>query len=316
MNTKIIFIDWISTPYHADFNQNFFGALDCKDAQLFVFDDGLILDDQKTEKQTISESRFRRACQVIKLCWRHKKQKIFLLTYDPVFIILIQLFCRHLNVFEHATIPEGRSYRKHAIWQRLFFWRVRRFAQFPQGLTVLKLLKQNVVYLGSPLATYTPVNQREDCDVFLAPSDRLEAAELLKLRSFIKDAPVVLRKSALSAEEFSKVGCQMTLRPTAWIELDELLPKLKAVVIGVNSEIRGSGWFNDAIAWGMPIVITSESTIEIFKATFPEYPFCTANSDEDAFNQLLAALDALDVKAYISSHNQAFKARFDAAMSD
>ena len=149
---SIIFIDWISTSDHLNFNRAFFSAIKKSESKCYVFDSALISDGAEYIRLYASDNRIIRFLSVLKVVWQYRHEQIFLLTYDPVYIIFLQLFFNKIIVFEHNTVPErhGRS----TIFCKNTFIVVELIgSEFPAQLEMLNKITNSYFYLGSPIGT-------------------------------------------------------------------------------------------------------------------------------------------------------------------
>jgi len=126
----MIFIDWISTPDHRNFNKAFFSSLALDTAECFVFTSQLVIPEANCVLLEYSPSRALQALNILRIVWRNRKKCIVLLTYDSLFLPIILLTKKNIIVYEHNTTPDyGIS--KHLIWQSIMFNWVHRMAQYP-----------------------------------------------------------------------------------------------------------------------------------------------------------------------------------------
>lgn len=307
----MILIDWISAEDHTSFNESLFSALDLKPTHLYIFSEKL--KGPKCPKTVIScEGRYRRTLKVLKLCAKHRNEDIFFLTYDPVLLPLVQLFCNRIFVYEHNTTPEREGFSKHAIWQRLFFHRINRFAQYPSQAYVLSKLKQRCFYLGSPLRKPEKRIVRTEPTLFLAPSFRLQVNELLKVKAAVQNREIIVKRGSLTAAELELLMNSLNVTPLDWIDLNTYLSKTIAVIVTIASRTRGSGWFNEAIKFGVPIIITSKDVQELFEETFPNYPFIRLDETGTParLESDLKAVEGFAHEAYIDEYNKEMRERF------
>ena len=313
---KLLFIDWDSTEYHSDFNRAMFNALGLKNGNFIVFSKKLVLKEQNSTYVSCSNNRLKRALKVMKICWQNRKHPIFLLTYDPVLIIFIQLFAKFIYTYEHNTTPERNKANKHALFQKTFYWRITRFTQYPSQLRMLQSLKQRCFYAGSPLEISTKAIEKENPTLFLTPSDRREEKEILKLESVANGSKIVLRKSGLTTEILARLKERMDIVPVDWIDLDECLKSTKCIAIATTSAIRGTGWFNESIKHGIPILITNRAVQTLFEETFPEYPYLRIQSkpDESEFENHNLKISFELRNEYIKRNNEAIKNRIIAGI--
>ncbi len=306
------YIDWISPKEHASFNRAFFHAIQDQNATLYVFSEQMRNDKVKSIYIAAPEARLARAKQVLKLCWEKRAERVFLMTYDPLMVPIAALICRSLRVFEHNTTPEETPYNKHAIWQSIFTRRIVRLCQFPGQVRRLKGLGQNCHYLGSPLPAHRPIAPKTDgAGHFVLASYRSSAAEIVPLVPFIQGADIVIKRKALEDASFQAVrGVQF--RPVDFFEIDQPEAPIRGLIIAIRSAVRGTGWFNDAICRGIPILITSPETATLFEQTFPDVPYVRIFDckDQDEFDAQLRACTQFDASAYITAYNRSMKERF------
>lgn len=312
----MIFIDWISTPDHASFNRSFFSALRLTEALCYVFSKALMVSSVDCHLLKSHKGRLGRALSVYQLCWKHRNDRIIFLSYDPVLLPLFSSIKSTLMVFEHNTTPEGGKWSKHAIWQRLFLRRILRMAQFPGQVEILRNLKQRVFFVGSPIS---PVSLKEkkslapEFGYFIAPSYRASLMQIDKIAPLIQGATIIVKQAVFeSREAIHRSGVR--IEPFEYIDLDTDCQKIHGVVITVNSRIRGTGWFNDAITRRLPIITMNNDARTLFRETFPNYPFVdlSATTDKVTFGSQMAAAKAFDPTQYVERHNELFRERFRA----
>lgn len=312
----MIFIDWISTPDHASFNHSFFSALRLTNARCYVFSKKLIVSTVDCHVLKSHKGRLGRALGVYKLCWKHRNDRIVFLSYDPVLLPFLFFIKNIFMVFEHNTTPEGGKWSKHAIWQRLFLRRILRMAQFPGQVEILRKLKQQVIFVGSPISPVSLSGKKSfapGCGFFIAPSYRASLMEIDKIAPFIQGATIIVKRAVFeSSEAIDRSGVR--IEPVEYIDLDKDDEKIHGVVITVNSRIRGTGWFNDAITRRLPIITTNNDARILFRETFPHYPFVdlSATTDKTTFGSQMAAAKAFDPTKYVEGHNELFRERFRA----
>ena len=311
----MIFVDWISTKEHRSFNNSLFAALQLQGRPLYIFGDFMRVEGQ--DNRVLPDgSRLSRAWQVLKTCWKHRREPVFLLTYDIVPFPLLQLFCRRLYVYEHNTTPEGVYYRKYVIWQRLLFHRVLRFAQFRMQHEILQRIGQNSVFLGSPLPEKSPL-PRPNPSLYIAPSDRVEAEELIKLKPFIGDSEVIIRKYNFTAEQMVEMKQGTNITFVSYIDADRCLPLTKAFLICLGAGARGSGWFNEGIRYAIPLVITNKAVQQVFEDTFPGHPYIALDrvSSLTEWDAALEKVSSFDSGDYIAAHNGRLRQIFETVTS-
>lgn len=313
---SMIIIDWHSSEDHASFNESLLSGLELARTRLYVFSGKLFSSRHDNVLLTCEGNRVTRAWAVFQICWANRSDSILFLTYDPVFVVPLRLFCSRLLVYEHNTTPEGPSLSKHAVWQRLFCRNLIRLAQFPSQMEVLVKLKQRCVYLGSPLKRDASKAAAGTPESFLAPSWRFQAGELLKIKHILGEREVLIKRGALSDESVLALQRDLLVTPLDWIDLGKVLPRTIAIVVTISSNTRGSGWFNEAIRFGVPLIITNRDVQEIFRKTFPQYPFVDPSEvrSPDELDALLRAIRAFPHDKYVDDYNRGLRGRFADAM--
>lgn len=310
----IVFIDWISTPDHAGFNQALFEALRLKNACCYVFDEGLVTESVPCHKAVSDDGRLARFQAVKNICAKHQSDNIFFLSYDPVLLPFLGKHARNCMLFEHNTVPEGGILTKHSLWQRLLFPRVTRLAQFPAQHETLSAMGQKSVFLGSPILTDRFEDQgafSETASLLLVPSFRAERDEIEKIAQLAKGIELVVKKEAIENASFPE-STRKQLTAVDRIEMDANRAEILGIAITVTSRIRGTGWFNDAISRGIPLLMSNANAANLFKETFPEMPF-TRISDVQSVDDLKAQLRSRNRAAkyeQVLLHNQAVRTRF------
>ena len=113
----MIFIDWWSPHGHICFNKSFFNALGLKKQMLYVFDEELTLENQEVVCFNI-KSRFLRFLKVLNICISNRNKKVIFLTYDSIFIPILNILSSNIFLMEHNTVPENKN--KHYFFQTIF----------------------------------------------------------------------------------------------------------------------------------------------------------------------------------------------------
>ena len=309
----MIYIDWISESEHANFNRAFFSIVPSLDAQLYVFNPGLELGAVACTVLSRSGGRLARAFRVLKVCVQNHRRGIIFLTYDPIFLPLAVLLGQVVGAYEHNTTPESTSLSKHVLWQQLFLRRVVRFAQFPPQLRILEELGQNGVYIGSPIllpkADMGMVAKDGLPGVYIVPSYRASLGDLQVVAPLIAGQKVLVKKVDTSGH-LSVHG--LDLEFVDYFDLQKYRGGILGIIVTVQSRSRATGWCNDAIAMGLPIIITNANARELFEEVFPGYPYVNALefSDPDAFEAKRRVVASFDSRQYVIEHNKHIGERF------
>ena len=303
----MIIIDWISTHNHRNFNRAFFTALENIDSTCIVFSEDLVIPEVKCIFQESSNSRLGRAIDVFKLILIYRKSRIILLTYDHLWLPFILPFIPNLAAFEHNTTPEKGLWLK-AFWHKYVLKKVTRLAQFPGQYKRLKELSLDAHYIGSPIQIINVGKSKRTLaqGFFTAPTIGANFNFILSKRhSFLGESIILKKNCSDEQDEFSLGGVRFKL--VERIDIDS--STLKGIIVTTNSDIRGSGWFNEAIAHNIPIVILDHKSELMFNATFPRYPFY----GEGELNLLVEHYlfhDSASNMLYCTQNNGKFRKRF------
>lgn len=303
----MIIIDWISTHNHRNFNRAFFKALENIDSTCIVFSEDLVIPEVKCIFKESSSSRFGRAIDVFKLILLYRKSRIVLLTYDHLWLPFILPFTRNLAVFEHNTTPEKDLWLK-ALWHKYVLKKVLRMAQFPGQHKRLKDLSLDAHYIGSPIQLINVGESKRALapGFFTAPTIGNNVNLILSKGQFFQGESVIMKKnSSDERDEFSLGGVQFKL--VERVDIDS--SNLKGIIVTTNSDIRGSGWFNEAIAHNIPIVIIDHKSELMFNATFPGYPFYR-EAELKLLEEHYRSHDSASNMVYCKKHNEKFRNRF------
>ena len=306
----MIVIDWISTYNHRNFNRAFFSAVGDDKFECFVFTEKLVVPEINCTLIASSENRFVRFCDVFKLILCNKKTPILLLTYDHLFLPFILLFVREIVVFEHNTVPERHSWAK-AIWQKFTLRKVLRLTQFRGQFDRLKELSLNPFHVGSPLQHIIGWNLKYTVKAgyYMAPTLKGEVSEILNHSEFFNKKRISVKSHVRwGRKDFTIEGIRFLVSDR--LDIDGVEQNVKGLIISTNSNIRGSGWFNEAISRNIPIIPLNHESEIMFQETFPNYPFISAKYLGNQSNETQSGFDAASNLKYIDLHNRQLRARF------
>jgi hypothetical protein len=309
----MIFIDWISTSDHKNFNNAFFSNLKKNNKhQLFVFSKSLKTKKINCHVKKNKNSRFVRFLEIIKICFFFRNNSIFFLTYDPLFLPLTKFFVKKkIFTYEHNTVPE-KIIDKHSIFQYFFFRTFVRLAQFKGQKKILIKINQNVNYLGSPLNNLKLKKKnfykKSINKYFISPSYREDLSLLKKKLNLLKDYKIFL-KSILFNDRLTVKNLPSNFYLVKRIKIDNFEKNILGIIVSINSSIRGSGWFNEAISRGIPIIILSKKTRKLFIETFPNYPhiFLDNIKNINHLKKEIKRIKKFKSKKYLIKHNKKFR---------
>jgi hypothetical protein len=311
----MIFIDWVSTPDHRNFNRSFFSALALKSARCLVFSETLIIPEVECLLMVPCNGRVRQALKILRIVWKNRKTPVVLLSYDPLFVPFASMLKKEMLVFEHNTTPRD-GFSKHLVWQKLFFGRIRRMAQFPAQYDRLLRIRNNTTYIGSPVLPPKVLVQAQSMPsspyLFIAPSYRANISELESYSKLLNGATILAKKTVGATSTEIRSVRDFSIQYMDRIEFCHDGRMVDAAIITVQSRVRGTGWFNESISNRTPIIIISPDTKALFEETFPGYPFISLDRIEnpDTLEQLLDQVRCFDSMAYAKSHNAGVRSRF------
>tara|TARA_B100000787_G_scaffold30935_1_gene20784 strand:- start:10968 stop:11924 length:957 start_codon:yes stop_codon:yes gene_type:complete len=315
--TDVTFIDWISPINHRTFNRSFFSSIGIEKSDYYIFSRELEIPSLTNYVLSEGHSRTARAIHVLRIIFKNRKRKVVLITYDPIFIIVALLFARRLFVIEHNTTPEKPRFFKHAVWQLIFLRGLTRLALFKEQVTVLEKLKQKCIYLGSPIPVYKSSKQEfiPTEKYYLSPSYRAETKDLGPLANIFAKSPLMVKKAtAISTEDFD--GHAVILRYFNFIDLEKERHNIKAIIISGDMGARISGWVNEGLGYGVPILAANNQVEEAMDNNFPGFPFVRGSLLRQGQNPD-EMLDATLVFNYLESvvdNNRSVAKRFNSAI--
>ena len=314
--SNFLYIDWISSEYHNSFNDAFFNALKTKNNEVIFFNSKCELKNQKVSYiNDLNNSRVARLFSVIKLVKKSNKP-IFFLSYDWLLIIPLLFFKRNFYAFEHNTVPY-RNEKLKLLLQKIFLKKLIRLTQFPQQTTRLHEINQKTHFIGSPLQSYKNEKNLNSKEYILIPSDRI-SKECLKLINICsKKCNLLIRSSALSNAQIDPNQLDSSISIVDWFDIQNNHSNIKSILIATDDNIRGSGWFNESISRGIPILFFEKNMSEIFKKTFPNYKYHLIQSIEEfdiAINDL-ESLNKTESMLTVENFNNDFRDRFNSIFS-
>jgi hypothetical protein len=311
----MIFIDWISTPDHRNFNKAFFSSLALDTAECFVFTSQLVIPEANCVLLEYSPSRALQALNILRIVWRNRKKCIVLLTYDSLFLPIILLTKKNIIVYEHNTTPDyGIS--KHLIWQSIMFNWVHRMAQYPSQHERLLKIRKNATYIGSPIMNlgkeYAPPTKFEHPFMFIAPSYRASLDSLHQHDVVLCGSVIMAKRTQAGVPRVDDSSARFSIRYLDRVEFCHEGRTVDAVIVTNRSALRGTGWFNDAISHMTPIIITDKHTSVLFQETFPEYPYLFLDDvlDSSELRNALNEIRRFNSTEYIVDHNMKLQKRF------
>lgn len=314
--SKFLFIDWISPEYHNAFNDAFFNAIKAKDEEVIFFNNKCELKNQNVSYIIDSNNgRLARMFSVLKLV-RKSKKPIFFLSYDWLFIIPLLFFKNSFYVFEHNTTPYKNEKIKLLI-QKIFLKKLIRLAQFPQQKLRLDEINQKAHFLGSPLQSFNDRNDLNSKEYILVPSDRISKDCIAIINEYSKKYNFLIRSSALRIAKINASNLDHSTSIVDWFDIQNKHANIKSIFIATDDSIRGSGWFNEAISRGIPILFLKKNMSEVFSRTFPGYNYKLIQSvkDFDIAIKDLKILNSSESKLIIESFNNDFQKRFNSITS-
>ena len=304
----MIFIDWISPPNHKNFNEAFFSNLSkYHNHKIFIFSKNLLIKNIKCVVKKSSDNRFWRLLDIIYICISIRKKPVFFLTYDPLFLPLIKIFAKKIYTYEHNTVPE-KMINKHAIFQFMFFKNITRYAQFKGQRNFLLRLKQDVIYLGSPLLNSGFKKKRSLKNYFIYPNIN-NILNLKKKKLQIFGNYKIYCKKILLNKKLIKQNFPKNILFVNRFKLDGYEQNILGIIISQNSYIRGSGWFNEGISRKIPIIILNKKTRKLFIETFPNCPHIYLDNieSENHLKNEIKKIRKFKFKKYLINHNKKFK---------
>ena len=310
----MIVIDWWSPEPHAQFNRNFYPLL-IGVSEIYVFNSALSTSCGKSIVKKGSKNRILRALSVLKICWNHRHSKIMFTSYDDIFLPLTQLFVKSIFCYEHNTTPEFPTRNKHAIWQKLTFYRIWRLCQSVSQLNILREMGQRAVWLGLPISKAVNLTINAVEPVFMFCSEQFSGREAESLIPLLYGKIIAKKSLGLIGEIRIPEHLQIDFVDRITIPADFLTTE--AMVIALDSSVRGTGWYNEAIAFGIPIIITSVGQQNVFETTYPGYPFIRGNTltSMDDLKTRIANIKSFDHANYVKDYMKDIRLRLESIIN-
>jgi|TARA_B110000259_G_scaffold188481_1_gene247972 hypothetical protein len=305
----MVLIDWWSPEPHAEFNKVFFNLFPSP-TKLFVFNKKLSDLSSRCVVKKNYKSRLFRALSVIKICWKHRDEKIFFVSYDVLFIPILQLFVSKIFCYEHNTTPE-KKHNKHAIWQRITFFRIIRCCQSKSQNEMLLKLKQKTFWLGLPISEYKNLHRIDKDPAFIIASEQSKLSDFKFLLPKLY-GKIIVKKSLSIPESDKHTRYEIVDR----IEIPEHFKRTESIIISLQSSTRSTGWYNEAISYGIPLIILYPTQQKVFESTFPDYPYIKGdaiNCKED-LRKKIKKIKSFDNKNYIDSYMRNIEVRFSSLL--
>lgn len=316
--SSLLVIDWISTPSHKNFNESFMSCLSTIEFKLIVFHKELYIKNANCTLVERANGRLKSALQVLSFV-RNSDHPILLITYDPLFVLLLKPFHNLIYLYEHNTVPET-IYSKHAWFQLLFFRNFRRLTQYPVQIEALQILKQNATYVGSPLlcpnSIRLPNNKNRLSHIIFAPGARANISTLSRFAKILYGF-TIFAKSTETLPNFTVTKLHIICKDYLDFPTKQNNHDLDAIIVTSEGKYRGSGWFNDAISYGVPIIITNAENQRIFSETFTKCKYidlCEVESLE-ALKKMLLSKEYTLSPSDIIEHNAKIKTRLNSLFS-
>jgi len=311
----MILIDWWSPKPHLEFNKNLYKFMSDVN-QLYIFDSHLKGLEDKCILKKNYKSRFLRAFSVINICLKHRKEKIFFISYDVLFIPIIQVFAKKIFCYEHNTTPESLELNKHALWQRLTFFNIKRLCQSLSQKNQLDKINQKSYWVGLPVSETERLIKEYREKVFVFVSERLNANDAKKIVPHLYGKLLVKK----SIKDFNELNIPMEIKVyrKEKINIPEDFNNAEALIIAINSNIRGTGWYIEALKYGVPIIITSKKQAKVFESTYPGYPFISTDdiNSKSCLKDRIRVLREFDNQTYVENYMIDFKNRLMSAFND
>ncbi len=309
---KFLFIDWISPANHNGFNQAFFDAINVKNASVVFFNKKCKVNNQNIKYiDKPQQGRFARMLSVYILAIKSKKP-IFFLTYDHLYIIPLLLFKKNIFAFEHNTTPY--SYEKiKSIIQKIFLKKLNRFCQFPEQHQRLLNIKQKSYYIGSPLLKINHTNNSTNSKCIIIPSNRVSRNSVKVINACANKYNIVIRNSALKSAKIDIKELHPSIEVVEWLDIEERHSNIEGILIATDDDLRGSGWFNEAISRGLCILFIYENMSNIFASTFPNYSYSVIKNAGDIEKGIgaFAKFSEKNLNNLIINYNTKFSDRYE-----
>ena len=123
---------------------------------------------------------------------------------------------------------------------------------------------------------------------------------------------IVIRNSSFKGAKIDIKDLNPSIEVVEWLDIEGKHSNIEGILIATDDDIRGSGWFNEAISRGVCILFIYENMSKIFASTFPNYNYSVINNAEDIENGInaFAKLSEQDLDNMIINYNTKFSDRY------
>ena len=310
---SVVLIDWWSPPRHLEFNRNFY-SMTKEVTNLYVYNADLRGLGDKCIIKNNYISRVRLALSVYGVCWKNRHNTILFMSYDDIFLPIVQLFVKTIFCYEHNTTPEKVWGNKHAAWQRFTFFNIKRLCQSKSQCRILTQMGQKPIWLGLPVSAPVDHKTIDNIPTFIFVSEQMSLHEAKKLIPVLYGKVIAKTDTKLFDNLKSD---RFSVELTDKISIPRHFLSAQALVIALESSVRGTGWYNEAICYGIPLIITSKGQQEVFETTYPGYPYIKGDEvvSVESLKEKIFVLKEFDNKSYIKNYMIKLELRLESALS-
>jgi len=124
---------------------------------------------------------------------------------------------------------------------------------------------------------------------------------------------IVIRNSALKSAKINKKDLNPSIEVVEWLDVEEKHSNIEGILIATDDDLRGSGWFNEAISRGLCIFFIYKNMSNIFASTFPNYNYSVIKNAEDIEKGIsaFAKFSEKDINNLIINYNNKFSDRYE-----
>ena len=233
---------------------------------------------------------------------------ILFITYDDFYVWISQFFVKTIFSFEHKTTPDSHLIDKHALWQRLLFYKIQRLCQSKAQEEVLRKMGQRCDWLGLPISQTNIQKKDENVGSFLMVSELINI-DLAQVVSNILYGGVKIKKNVRNLENLSLKN--VSIDTVDRFEFPEDLLTAEAFVLLTDSPVRGSGWFAEAVKFGIPLILVTSEQQNVFEGTFPGFPYVKGDkiTSQRELKFELAKIRDFNTSNYVNSYMCEFNQR-------
>ena len=171
--------------------------------------------------------------------------------------------------------------------------------------------------MGIPIPVFKPSNPEcnQDEKYYLLPGYRAEIKDLIPFVNIFSQSHLMVKRMTKIPSEVLD-GHAVILKYFDFIDIEKERHNIKAIIITGDMSTRISGWVNESLGYGIPILAANSQVEDAIENNFPRFPFVKASllaQGQDLNAMLNVTLASNNIKSVVA-HNKCFAKRFNTAI--